>query len=257
VLWGVPQKEAVKAQRLEGFAFSGVLWFGTRPIWGPGWTSFSGVGSPILRGRTGPGYEGRPTWWGRKDLNGERGELEMEEVSGRGSGWKLQNRALKHCHPMIYHGLGCDMPDRPRSPSGQRTKTMIPRILIALFFISQLWADDGMSMHLGYKSNQDCYVAITLIDKTGRVAVGLIETIEFTIDDEGQGKIIQLLAQLKDHHRKEYGDDVKIVFSSKDGLVSYDDVLDGNDRIKIYKEVISLLGVKIPSGYGIPDKFKD
>jgi hypothetical protein len=84
VLWGVGRNEAVKARIVEGFAFSGVLWFGTRPTWGPDWTSFSGVGSLILRGRTGPGYEGRPTWWGRKDLNGERGELEKEEGRGRG-----------------------------------------------------------------------------------------------------------------------------------------------------------------------------
>jgi hypothetical protein len=76
VLWGAARNEAVKAQRSEGFAFSGVLWFGTRPSWGAGWTSFLGDGSLILRGRTGPGYEGRPTWWGRKDLNGERGELD-------------------------------------------------------------------------------------------------------------------------------------------------------------------------------------
>ena len=64
----------------------------------------------------------------------------------------------------------------------------------------------------------------------GRAVFGVLEALDFTIDDKARKSLVAIFEKLKEHDGKKYGTDVKIGFTVGKSSALYDDALDGNPR---------------------------
>ena len=91
----------------------------------------------------------------------------------------------------------------------------------------------------------------------GRAVFGVLEALDFTIDDKARKSLVAIFEKLKEHDGKKYGTDVKIGFAVGKSSALHDDALDGNQRIAIYRDIVKILGIEVPKQCEIPDKVKD
>ena len=129
-----------------------------------------------------------------------------------------------------------------------KLKSLLLLLLLLLLLMARLTADDEFGMLLGYQSNKPVYVAITVSGNKGRAVFGLLEAVDFTIDDKARKSLVAIFEKLKEHDGKKYGRDVKIGFTVGKSSALYDDALDGNQRIAIYRDIVKILGIEVPEG---------
>jgi hypothetical protein len=132
------------------------------------------------------------------------------------------------------------------------------KTIILLILTSFLCSEENFAFHLGYQSNAPAYVAISISNNNGKCAIGLIKAIEFKVTDQQVAQLIKLSEIISKNDKLKYGNDVKIAMSSKNGIeFMYQDALDGNERIKTYRDILGILNIDIPKEYEIPSSVKD
>jgi hypothetical protein len=137
-----------------------------------------------------------------------------------------------------------------------KAQRMFTRLLLAAIFIGNAAAEEKLDMCLAYDSNKPCYVLIHVDEENGRIVFGLLEIIDFKVDAEKRRKLLALLEKMKGLDGTDRGHDIRLFFESDGKVITIKDKLDGNERLKTYREIIKILDVKIMDGCEIPDHLK-
>ncbi len=127
------------------------------------------------------------------------------------------------------------------------------RFLLATILMVNATGEEKLDMCLAYDSNKPCYVLIHVEDENGRISFGLSEVKDFKVDAEKKKKLLALLDKMKSLDGTNRGSDIILLFESEGKAITINDKLDGNERLKTYREIIKILDVKIMDGCEIPD----